>query len=139
MQNEMGQLRNSSSRLGRQLQIDMRNPLVKTKHDQKVRRKYRKSKTKNKINNRKLKFNKVKSEPFVEFEWFCLDCEECIESDCQHYNHPRCLINGDLNDHFDATGHSWAQPIRNFVKTENICLIKDLKHDPTYRDLLENL
>ena len=46
--------------------------------------------------------------------------------------------NEDLNKDFDATGHSWARPIRNFVKIENICLIKDLKYDPTYRDLSEN-
>ena len=136
MQEELGQFKHSSSRLNRKLQIDMCNSILPPKDDAEDEYKPKKSK----MNHRCGKIlKKVKSEPFEEFEWFCLDCEGCTQSDCLHYDHPRCLVNGDLNEHFDNTGHSWAQPISNFVKTENICLIQDLKYDPNHRDLIDNL
>ena len=63
----------------------------------------------------------------IKDEWFCLDCECCSQLDCQHTEHPRYLINGNLNAHFDITGHSWAQPVNNFVRTSGICNIRDIE------------
>ena len=131
---ELEQFKQSSSKLSRKLQIDMCDSIFSSKNDQRAKSTRKKSK---KSSIKRHTFHKVKSEPFVEFEWFCLDCENCVESDCQHYDHPRCLVNGDLNRHFDDTGHSWAQPIHNFVKTENICKIEDLRHDPKYQPLID--
>ena len=74
----------------------------------------------------------------LNFHWFCLDCEGCTQTQCDHYNHSRRLIRGDLNIHFDITGHSGAQPVNNFVKTEGICSIKDLAYDPGYSDIVGN-
>ena len=124
-----------SSRLDRQLKIDMCNSMLKRRDNEMSRRRSRNSRKSFRVKPKPLK---VESEPSIEFEWFCLDCEECAQPDCQHYHHPRCLINGDLHEHFDITGHSWAQPICNFVKTKNICCLEDLKHDPNYQDILRD-
>mgnify|MGYP007048741633 CR=1 FL=1 len=79
-------------------------------------------KQKRKARNIEKKCNVIKD------EWFCLDCEGCSQLDCQHTEHPRYLINGNLNAHFDITGHSWAQPVNNFVRTGGICNIRDIEH-----------
>ena len=75
-----------------------------------------------------------------EFKYFCLDCEDCMQYKCEHLHHSRFLVR-DLHKHFQSTGHGRAQPINNFLKTENICRVADLVYcqsDPGImaRDLL---
>ena len=92
MQEQLGQLENSSSRSNRKLEIDMCNSKLK-KRDNEICR--RTSLTSKKSIRMKPKPQKLKSDPSIEFELFCL-------------------------------------------KTENICLLEDIKHDPNYQDILRD-
>ena len=51
-------------------------------------------------------------------EFFCLDCEGCDSSSCQHLLHPRKIIGRDLALHYRQTQHTRFQPVNNFVMTK---------------------